>query len=322
LASAKASAIAHPIQGLIKYHGLRDAKRRIPYHDSISVCAEALHTHATVEFDVNLGTDEVWINGQPGGEREVSRVLAVIDPLRRLARNRSHVKVATQNSLIGAKGLGFSSSAFAAIGRAAKEALQIRISDRELSEIVRLGSGSATRSLVGGFAIWYHNKGGRSFAERLSAYGPLRMVIVPQPSDVFTEEAHEEVIHSPFFRARLKYLKNIIPRMKRAVLRKDVKTIGELAETDTLNLHAVTMTSIHRLILFSEGSIRVMRIIRELREVDDLLAWFSLDTGPSVFVNTTAEYAPTISRRLVSEGFDTVESGVGGEARLVDVHLF
>ncbi|MFB0567331.1 MAG: diphosphomevalonate decarboxylase, partial [Candidatus Bathyarchaeia archaeon] len=32
----KATAIAHPIQGLIKYHGLKKPKQRIPYHNSIS----------------------------------------------------------------------------------------------------------------------------------------------------------------------------------------------------------------------------------------------------------------------------------------------
>ncbi|MFB6197701.1 MAG: diphosphomevalonate decarboxylase, partial [Halobacteriaceae archaeon] len=34
----KATARAHPIQGLVKYHGMRDVERRLPYHDSISVC--------------------------------------------------------------------------------------------------------------------------------------------------------------------------------------------------------------------------------------------------------------------------------------------
>ena len=59
----KATAIAHPIQGLIKYHGLKDPRLRIPYHDSISVCANAMYTKTTVEFREDLPDDEATING-------------------------------------------------------------------------------------------------------------------------------------------------------------------------------------------------------------------------------------------------------------------
>src|SRR2546426_6851391 len=38
------------IQGLVKYHGLRDPVRRIPFHDSISVCTGPIHSHTTVEL--------------------------------------------------------------------------------------------------------------------------------------------------------------------------------------------------------------------------------------------------------------------------------
>ncbi len=319
---SKASAIAHPIQGLIKYHGLKDFKRRIPYHDSISVCAAALHSHATVEFSDSLSGDEISINDAPATPRQVTRVREVIDAIRSSAKQRLHARIATKNSFVGAKGLGFSASAFAAIGMAAKEALHLKISNEKLSEFVRLGSGSASRSLVGGFAIWYHNRAGRSFAEQLSKDVPLHMIIIPQTSDVLTEEAHEDVISSPFFRARLRYVKGVLPKMRKAVLGNDVNAIGELAEADSLNLHAVTMTGAKELVLFSEGSIHVMRLIRNLRGMDKVPAWFSLDTGPSVFVNTSSEYASEIVKRLRDEGFNPIESGVGSDARIVDQHLF
>ena len=46
----KATAVAHPIQGLIKYHGLADPILRLPFHDSISVCTAPMTTRTTVEF--------------------------------------------------------------------------------------------------------------------------------------------------------------------------------------------------------------------------------------------------------------------------------
>ena len=60
---SKATAVAYAIQGLVKYHGLKDRKRRIPYHDSISVCVEKLTTTATIEFG-NISQDIIEINGK------------------------------------------------------------------------------------------------------------------------------------------------------------------------------------------------------------------------------------------------------------------
>jgi phosphomevalonate decarboxylase len=60
----KATVVAHPIQGLIKYHGLRDTRLRIPFHDSVSVCIDALRTITTVETSQSLKEDLVMINGK------------------------------------------------------------------------------------------------------------------------------------------------------------------------------------------------------------------------------------------------------------------
>ena len=57
----KATAKAHAMQGLLKYHGMKDSKLRIPYHDSISVCLDALFTKTTVEFG-SFEKDELIIN--------------------------------------------------------------------------------------------------------------------------------------------------------------------------------------------------------------------------------------------------------------------
>ena len=67
----KASATAYPIQGLIKYHGLKDELLRLPYHDSISVCTAPLMTHTTIEFghdeDTAPSTARRPPRGRPSG---------------------------------------------------------------------------------------------------------------------------------------------------------------------------------------------------------------------------------------------------------------
>jgi phosphomevalonate decarboxylase len=127
---------------------------------------------------------------------------------------------------------------------------------------------------------------------------------------------------SPFFRARLGYVKGVLQRMKRAIARKDVPEICSLAEMDTLNLHAVTMTGKLGTILVSPLSIRIMDEVRSLREEEKVPVWYSLDTGPSVFVNTTPKAAARVERRIRTLADNVILSDPGGPAEIVSRHLF
>jgi phosphomevalonate decarboxylase len=320
----KATAVAHPIQGLIKYHGLRNPKQRIPYHDSISVCIQALSTTTTVETLQESKKNEITINGRQPYINERKRVETVLNKLKELAKFSGSFKVVSQNSLEAGKGLGFSASGFAALGLATKEALELNLDVVSLSEIVRLGAGSATRSLAGGFAIWYANRSGRSYAEQLeiSRDSDFSMVIVPVHSNVKTDEAHAEVLSSCLFKARLKTIRGLLETMKEAINNGDTATIGKLAEEDTLNLHAITMTGKSHMVLWEPDTIRIMKEIIRIRE-QETMAWYSMDTGPSVFINTYEKNTRRITERLHEIGFRNVlKSTVGEKPFLTGNHLF
>lgn len=320
----KVSARAYAIQGLIKYHGLKNPTLRIPYHDSISVCMRSLPTLTTVEPKDSLPGDKIKINGKLPTAREAGRARTVIDALRKIAGEKTRLRVESENANVDGKGLGFSASGFAALGLAVSRALELDLSLRELSEVVRLGAGSAARSLVGGFSIWYASRNGRSYAEQLAAASSIRFrtLIVPIPSKVKTDAAHTDVLTSPFFRARLAYLKGVLPKMKRAIRRRSVEEIGRLAEIDTLNLHAITMTGKMETILVSPLSIKIMNEVHKLREEERVPAWYSLDTGPSVFINTTPATAMKVEKRIRAIADRVIVSDPGGPAELASRHLF
>jgi len=320
----KSTARAFAIQGLIKYHGLRNPRLRIPYHDSISVCMKSLPTITTVEAMPGLSTDKIRIDGHVPTKKEAARVHAVVDKLRRLVDDKTNLRIESRNPNVDGKGLGFSASGFAALGLATSRALGLNLETRMLSEIVRLGAGSASRSLVGGFSIWYANRQGHSYAEQLASANSikLRTLIVPIPSTMKTDRAHTDVLASPFFKARLAYVKGVLQRMRRAIGRKDVSEICRLAEVDTLNLHAITMTGKLGTILVSPLSIRVMEEVRRLREEEMVPVWYSLDTGPSVFINTTREAASKVERRMRVLADSVMLSDPGGPAEIVYQHLF
>ena len=320
----KATATAHPIQGLIKYHGLKNPKQRIPYHDSISVCIQALTTTTTIETLNDSKKDEITINGRQPNITEKKRVETVLNKLKELAEYSGNFKVVSQNSLEMGKGLGFSASGFAALGLAAAKALGLSLDGLALSEIVRLGAGSATRSMAGGFAIWYANRRGRSYAEQLetSKNMDFSMVIVPVRSEVKTDEAHAEVLSSCLFKARLKNINGLLKRMKKAISLGDTAAIGTLAEEDTLNLHAITMTGKSHMVLWEPDTVRVIKEVIRMRE-EGLQAWYSMDTGPSVFINTYKKNAGIIVKRFNEMGFKNVQlSAVGEKPSLTGDHLF
>ena len=320
----KATATAHPIQGLIKYHGLKNPKQRIPYHDSISVCIQALSTTTTVETLHESKKTEITINRRQPNTTEKKRVETVLDKLKELAEYSGSFKIVSQNSLEIGKGLGFSASGFAALSLAGAEALDLSLDNVTLSEVARLGAGSATRSVAGGFAIWYANRKGKSYAEQLeTAKGiDFSMVIVPVRSDVKTDEAHAEVLSSCLFKARLKNINNMLKKMKKAIFLGDTSTIGLLAEEDTLNLHAITMTGKSHMVLWEPDTVRVIKEVIRTRE-EGTKAWYSMDTGPSVFVNTYKENAERIAKRLFEMGCEKVlVSKVGGMPFLTGNHLF
>jgi len=319
----KATARAYSIQGLIKYHGLKNPELRIPYHDSISVCMESLSTITTVEYLPEHRSDVLRIDGRQPNFAERERVLIVLNALRRVGTTSMYARVESRNPPVRGKGLGYSASGFAALGLAASHALELSLGNKHLSQIVRLGAGSAARSLVGGFSILYAAKRGLSYAEQLASDGVnLRTVIAPIPAAIRTDSAHQDVLESPFYQARLEYLPSQLRKMKRALREKDVAEVSRLAEQETLNLHAVTMAGREGLVLFSPLSIMIINEVRRLRREDEIPAFFSLDTGPSVFVNTTPEALPRVKRALNHLTNNLVVSPPGGPAEILDKHLF
>jgi mevalonate pyrophosphate decarboxylase len=98
--------------------------------------------------------------------------------------------------------------------------------------------------------------------------------------------------------------------------------IGRLAEEDSLNLHASTMTGKAHMVLWEPETVRIIKMVQQMRR-EGISAWFSMDTGPSVFINTYTKNMETVTRKLHSAGFfNVMKSGVGGKPFLTNKHLF
>jgi diphosphomevalonate decarboxylase len=321
----KAKAIAHPMQGLVKYHGLRDWRLRIPYHDSISVNLDSLYTISEVEFG-EFERDELIINDRKVSGKALARVLAIIKRVRELANVNYKVRIVSRNSLppYRVKGVGFSSAAGASIATASFKALNLdKIFSwdiRLISRIARLMAGSACRSVVGGYARWYAgNDDESSYAVKFADKNELDMitVVVPFYLNISTEKAHRDSISSPFFSTRIKSAQKRADELEKAIKDGDFKKVGELVEQDTMELHAVTMTGKNRLMIYRKESIELIRMVKQMREKDRILAYYSMQTGPTVFINTLPEYKDEIEMRLKSKGYEYITCRVGEGARII-----
>ena len=151
----------------------------------------------------------------------------------------------------------------------------------------------------------------------------LAMGIVPLASDVKTEKAHDESVSSPFFTTRVKETKTAVRKMLRAINKGDLNEVCKLAEADSRSLHAITMTGKQGLVLMSPDTINVIRRVRAMREEQNIPVWYSLDTGPSVFLNTHPEDLQAVCDDIErNTHLPVIRSGVGGAARIIQQHLF
>ena len=151
----KAAASAGSNIAFIKYWGNYDEQLRIPMNGSISMTLDAATTTTSVEFDSSLTTDHFTLNGRRANPRATARVASHLDHFRTMAHTDYKARVDSTNSFPNGAGIASSASGFAALTVAASSALGLDLDRFELGRIARLGSGSACRSIDGGFVEWH-----------------------------------------------------------------------------------------------------------------------------------------------------------------------
>lgn len=295
---------------------------RIPFHDSISVATSPTVTHTTIQFG-DYESDSASIDGAATSERDMSRILAVVDAVRDKARIEDRFRMESRNSFPSNVGLGASASGFAALAVSACAAAGLKLTPEEISVIARRGAGSAARSVTGAFSLWKTGfEDGDSYSYQIASEDfQMGIVVALIPAHKSTDDAHKDVLQSPFFHSRLAYIHGAVAEMESAIRRRDIAEIGRLAEKDSLILHGITMTGVEELILWRPETVSVILEVKRMRS-EGVPAFFSIDTGATVYVNTAPENVGTVRDRIEALGIETIECGVGGPAAVTENHLF
>jgi diphosphomevalonate decarboxylase len=320
----KATAQAHPNIALIKYWGNRDQAQRLPSNPSLSMNMAGMITTTTVDFDLALRQDALILGGREISGKGLERVSRFLDQVRQLANFALFARVDSHNSFPSGAGLASSASGFAALAVAASAAAGLQLSEAELSRLARLGSGSACRSVPGGFVEWSLGADDRSSyahsiapADHWDLYDVVALIDI-QHKAVGSTEGHAAADTSPLQAARVATAPDRLAQARAAVLTRDFAALAEVIELDSLMMHAVMITSTPILMYWQPATIAVMQAVRQWR-INGLAACTTIDAGPNVHVICTAEAADEVALRLrVIPGVRQVMvARVGGAAHTI-----
>lgn len=331
-----ATAIAPANIAFIKYWGVQDVARTLPYNGSISMNLDSCLTTTTVTFDEALAQDEVTLtlHGQepaPAAGSQRSRVVAHLDRLRALAGVGWPARVESANNFPSDAGIASSAAAFAALTLAGAAALGLDLGERALSVLARQsGSGSASRSIPAGFVEWHIPEGpfdpeiwdSNSYAVSLAppehwALSDVVAVVDAGAKKIGSAENHRLATTSAYFATRLAEVPERLAATRDAIARRDFALLGETMEADAVSMHAVCMTSRPPSFYWSAGTMAVIQAVRGWRETG-LQSYFTIDAGPNVHVICQAADRAEVERRLGElPGVQfTIGNGAGQGARL------
>ncbi|MDQ7030755.1 MAG: diphosphomevalonate decarboxylase [Ardenticatenia bacterium] len=271
----------------IKYWGVRDEALNLPLNDSISMTLDAARTTTAVEFSPRLADDVLTINDKPASEAALRRVSRHLDLVRERAGVTWRARVRSRNTFPMGAGVASSAAAFAALTAAAAAALRLELDGAELSRLARRGSGSAARSVYGGY-VWWHagTDDTSSFAELLAPpeHWDVRdvvAVVATAEKAVSSAEGHRLAHTSPFLRARLAQTQRLLPCVREAVLRRELALLGPCIEADALAMHFVMMSSRPPLFYWAPETLALIKAVHLWREAG-LAVYFTIDAGPNV----------------------------------------
>ncbi|MCH7902334.1 diphosphomevalonate decarboxylase [archaeon] len=329
----KATAKANSNIALVKYWGKRDEKLILPQNSSISMTLDKLHTITTVEFNGKLKKDELKIDGKKVNENETQRVQNHLDLIRKKLGERTFAKVESKNNFPKSAGLASSASGFAALTVAATKALDLHLDKRELSILARQGSGSASRSIDGGFVEWVKGSmedGSDSYAKVIAPkehWEELTMIVTilteKEKKTKSREGMQKTVENSPMYKVWLETIEKDLDDMRHGILEKDFILLGKTAELNALKMHATMHTTKPPIIYWEPETIRLMKEVIAIRE-EGIDAYFTIDGGPQVKILCLEKNAAKIVKRVseLKEVKKIIKCKAGEEAKLVDEDLF
>lgn len=286
---------------LVKYWGKRDFQK--PMNPSLSFVLQQAYTETSVVLHKNGGQKvEYYFDGKISqfGER-IEKYLDYISSKLSWVSKYNFI-IHSANSFPHSAGIASSASSFGALALCLTE-LDFSFSGKETgnaefwkeaSELARMGSGSACRSVFPGFSIWGQTQlfesSSDDFAMHLSDgvnpkfYG-LRdaiLLVDSQEKEVSSSAGHQLMEKHIYQRSRIAQAYENINELYLVLLTGDVDKFIRIVENEALTLHAMMMTSNPSYVLLKPHSLEIINRIRRFREKSKIPVCFTIDAGPNI----------------------------------------
>ncbi|HLR54852.1 MAG TPA: diphosphomevalonate decarboxylase [Pseudogracilibacillus sp.] len=289
----RATAKAHTNIALIKYWGKRNEELILPTNSSLSVTLDGFYTETTVQFKEELERDIFILNEEEISGVPYDQVTNYLELFRTYADKKGlFAEVNSINKVPTAAGFASSASGFAALAGATSKALDLNLDDTALSRFTRQGSGSACRSIYGGFVQWEMGEkddGSDSYAVPIAPqdHWDLRIaavVLTAKEKDVSSRVGMKRTVDtSVFYDGWLESLPKDLRDIKAGIQARDFEKVGSIAEANCLKMHATTLGAVPPFTYWQDTTMSVMETVQQLRK-KGILAYYTIDAGPNVKV--------------------------------------
>ncbi|BAX80353.1 diphosphomevalonate decarboxylase [Labilibaculum antarcticum] len=165
---------------------------------------------------------------------------------------------------------------------------------RKASLIARLGSGSASRSVYGGFVAWGESnsfpKSSDEYAVPFSEYThpvfqdfqDAILLVSSKKKEVSSSAGHQLMVNHPYATARFAQANSHFERMLGVLKSGDLEEFVEIMENEALSLHGLMMNSTPSFTLLKPNTLELIERIRSFRLSSHIPIGFTLDAGPNI----------------------------------------
>ncbi|SCV04104.1 LAME_0H15786g1_1 [Lachancea meyersii CBS 8951] len=290
----------------LKYWGKRDKNLNLPTNSSISVtlAQDDLRTLTSVATSETFSQDQLWLNGKLES-LESERTQQCLQDLRNLRSkleagdsslppmSKWNLHIVSENNFPTAAGLASSAAGFAALVAAIAKLYELPESASEISKIARKGSGSACRSLFGGYVAWEMGSeadGSDSKAVEVASQShwpdmkaAILVVSAAKKDTPSTSGMQHTVATSDLFQERIR---NVVPKrfeeMKQAIQSRDFASFAELTMRDSNSFHATCLDSYPPIFYMNDTSRQIVKLCHQINAFyKETIVAYTFDAGPN-----------------------------------------
>jgi diphosphomevalonate decarboxylase len=327
---------------LVKYWGKKPVQ--IPANPSLSMTLSKAITELTLDFSPEFSLDfsqgsnktQPWLEFLFEGRKQENFEKKIFNYLRSLQSefpilNDYKFKISSSNTFPHSTGIASSASSMSALGLCLAEFLSCFSSElpsrfsgwlpKFASHLSRLASGSACRSVYGGYVIWGYVQGLEGTSDEFAIPVPFEvhpsfnnmkdaiLVVSSKEKDVSSRAGHSLMESHPYAAARYDDATTNLLAISTALRTGDLEKFVGIIESEALGLHALMMSSKPSYLLIEPNTLNIVNFVRLFRKETKIPVCFTLDAGPNVHLLYPEDYATTVKQWINEELKGFCENG-------------